>query len=180
MSRLAKKPIAIPEGVVVELKDGVLRVRGPKGELVRKTPSEINLEQTPEGVFVRSRGESKSTSALLGTYSRHLKNMIEGVLNGFEKKLEIEGIGFKAEIKGRDLFLSIGFSHQVIIPPREGVFFAVEKNAITVSGIDKEAVGNATAQIRDKKKPEPYKGKGIRYSGEVIRRKAGKKVAASA
>lgn len=180
MSRLAKKPIAVPEGVVVEFKDGFLRVRGPKGELSRKAPAEIHFEIMPKEVFVRGNPEVKGVSALLGTYSRHLKNMIEGVSKGFEKKLEIEGIGFKAEVKGKDLVLSIGFSHQVVIPSVEGVSFLAEKNIITVSGIDKEAVGNTAARIKAKKKPEPYKGKGIRYSGEIIRRKAGKKMAASA
>lgn len=170
----------MPEGVVVEFKDGFLKVRGPKGELGRKIPVGIRFERTPEGVLVRGGEGLKEASALLGSSSRHLKNMIEGVWKGFEKKLEIEGIGFKAEVKGKELVLNMGFSHPVVIPSVEGISFLVEKNVITVSGIDKEAVGNTAARIRDKKKPEPYKGKGIRYSGEIIRRKAGKKVAASA
>ena len=179
MSRLAKKPVIIPEGVSVEFKDGVISVRGPKGELSRKVPSMITFEISSGEVFVRPAKEEKEISAFLGTYSRHLKNMVLGVSHGFEKKLEIEGIGYRAEVKGKDLVLTLGFSHQITVPAGEGITFLVEKNTIKISGIDKEAVGNAAAKIRDKKKPEPYKGKGIRYAGELVRRKSGKKVAAA-
>ncbi|MBI5787189.1 MAG: 50S ribosomal protein L6 [Candidatus Niyogibacteria bacterium] len=180
MSRLAKKPVIIPQGVSVEFKDGILRVRGPKGELSRNVSAGIIFEISSGEVFVRPARDEKGISAFLGTYARHLKNMVLGVSQGFEKKLEIEGIGYRAEVKGKDLALNLGFSHQIVVPAEEGITFSVEKNVIKISGIDKEAVGNVAAKIRDKKKPEPYKGKGIRYAGEVVRRKAGKKVATGA
>lgn len=167
------------QGVTVECKDGELRVGGPKGELIRKIPPEVAFEMSPGEVRVKLVEGLQGSSAILGTHVRHLKNMIEGVTKGFEKKLELEGIGFKAEVRGSELVLNIGFSHQVKIVPPKGVAFAVEKNVITVSGLDKEMVGNAEAVIRSKKKPEPYKGKGIHYAGEVIRRKSGKKVVAA-
>jgi|SRR3989344_2053383 len=179
MSRLAKKPVIVPQGVAVEFKNGVISARGPKGELSRNVPAGITFEISAGEVFVRPTAGEKEVSAFLGTFFRHLKNMVEGVSQGFEKKLEIEGIGYRAEVKGKDLVLNLGFSHQVTVPAGEGITFSVEKNVIKISGIDKEAVGNTAAKIRDKKKPEPYKGKGIRYAGEVVRRKAGKKVAAA-
>ena len=166
MSRLAKKPVILPQGVAVECKDGELKVKGPKGELNRKIPREIVFNVQPNEVRVGLAAGLEGTSAVLGSHVRHLQNMVEGV-------------GFKAEVRGGALVLNIGFSHPVTVVPPEGVVFAVEKNVIIVSGLDKEKVGNTAAVIRSRKKPEPYKGKGIRYAGEVIRRKAGKKVVAS-
>ena len=180
MSRLAKKPIEIPDGVKVEFADGVLKVSGPKGELGRNVPRAVLFDISSKEVAVKPAGNPKETSSFLGTWVRHLQNMIYGVTKGFEKKLELEGVGFKAEVKGKELVLSLGFSHQVAVVSPPGISFAVEKNIITISGADKEAVGNVAAVIRSKRKPEPYKGKGIHYKGEVIRRKSGKKVAASA
>ena len=179
MSRLAKKPVILPQGVAVECKDGELKVKGPKGELNRKIPREIVFNVQPNEVRVGLAAGLEGTSAVLGSHVRHLQNMVEGVLKGFEKRLELEGVGFKAEVRGGALVLNIGFSHPVTVVPPEGVVFAVEKNVIIVSGLDKEKVGKTAAVIRSRKKPEPYKGKGIRYAGEVIRRKAGKKVVAS-
>lgn len=176
MSRLAKKPVAVPQGVLVELKDHELKLKGPKGELGRKFPLEVNFEIRAGEIYVKPVKEIKGLSALLGTSVRHLQNMVEGVTQGFEKKLELEGIGFKAEIRGKDLVLSLGFSHSIVVPAPKDISFSVEKNKITISGTDKETVGNTAAIIRSYKKPEPYKGKGIHYAGEIIRRKAGKKV----
>lgn len=180
MSRLAKKPIIVPKGVSVGLKDGELSVSGPKGELKRSAPANLDFEISESEIYVKPKIADKETPAFLGTFVRHLENMIEGVTKGFEKKLELEGIGFKAEVRGNDLVLNLGFSHQLTVPAPKGVSFSVVKNTIIVSGADKEAVGNTAAVIRSRKKPEPYKGKGIHYAGETIRRKAGKKVAASA
>lgn len=177
MSRLAKKPIAIPEGVIVELRDHTLSVKGPKGELSRSIPHDITFEISLSEALVKIVRETKYSGALSGTYASHLRNMIEGVTKGFEKKLELEGIGYRVEIRDQSLVLHVGFSHPVTVRPAEGAEFRAEKNVITVSGTNKEIVGNEAARIRQVRKPEPYKGKGIRYVGEVIRRKAGKKVA---
>lgn len=181
MSRLAKKPIIVPEGVSVEFKNDEFKVKGPKGELSRRLPKGVDFDISENKIHVKPKEniEDKETSAFLGTSVRHLQNMIEGVAKGFEKKLELVGIGFRAEIKGSDLILHLGFSHPIVVPAPKGISFSVEKNKIVVSGPDKEAVGNIAATIRQHKKPEPYKGKGILYAGEVIKRKAGKKVAAS-
>ncbi|QQG45847.1 MAG: 50S ribosomal protein L6 [Candidatus Niyogibacteria bacterium] len=180
MSRLAKKPIIIPQGVSVEFSGGELKVKGPKGELNRKVPAFLDFDVSAGEVYIKPKLNTKDISAFLGTFVRHLNNMIDGVTKGFEKKLELEGVGFRAEVRGNDLVLNLGFSHPITVSPPKGVSFSVEKNTIIVSGPDKETVGNLAATIRSHKKPEPYKGKGIRYSGEIIRRKAGKKVAASA
>ncbi len=178
MSRLAKKGIDIPAGVQCSLEGSVLRVKGPKGELTRPFKLDvirinvdgdhINLEKVRDTVFSR---------ALLGTYASHIRNMIQGVTQGFEKKLIVEGVGFRSEVKGKELHLALGFSHPVIMEIPEGLTVSAEKNVITVSGIDKEAVTQFAAKVRAKKKPEPYKGKGIRYEGEIIQRKQGKKSA---
>ncbi len=178
MSRLAKKGIAIPNGVQCSFEGNVLHVKGPKGELTRPfkldviridiNGDHIDLEKVRDTVFSR---------ALLGTYASHIRNMIQGVTQGFEKKLIVEGIGFRSEVKGKELHLALGFSHPVIMEIPEGLTVTAEKNVITVSGIDKEAVTQFAAKIRAKKKPEPYKGKGIRYEGEIIQRKQGKKSA---
>ncbi|MCH7883031.1 50S ribosomal protein L6 [Patescibacteria group bacterium] len=177
MSRLAKKPIAIPEGVMVELRDHALLVKGPRGELSRSVPHDITFEISSSEALVKIVRETKYSGALSGTYTSHLRNMIEGVTRGFEKKLAIEGIGYRVEVRDQSLVLHVGFSHPVTIHPAEGAEFKAEKNVITVSGTNKEIVGNEAARIRQVRKPEPYKGKGIRYVGEVIRRKAGKRVA---
>ena len=180
MSRIGKKPIAIPEGVSVSASEGMVSVKGPKGALERPFRSDISVEVKDGMVVLAPRRETKLARALWGTYASHIKNMIEGTTQGFSKKLEIQGIGYKAALQGQDLLLSLGFSHPVLFEAPAGVTFRIDKNMITVLGIDKEKVGMAAAEIRALKKPEPYKGKGIRYAGEVVRRKAGKKAAGQA
>lgn len=180
MSRIGKNPIKIPEGVSVTIKDGEVKVKGPKGELVRDFLKEIRIEAADGKINLRIDKKTRNSPALWGTYGSHIKNMVEGVLNGFEKKLEIEGVGYRVKLEGDKLVLNLGFSHPVEIKKPAGVDFKVEKNKIVISGADKELVGQTAASIRALKKAEPYKGKGIRYEGEVIRRKAGKKAAAAA
>lgn len=180
MSRIGKKPIEIPEGVKVETNDKEIKVSGPKGELKQSIHREIKVEINDGKILVAPKGElSKKGRGLWGLYRALISNMVEGTSKGFEKKLEIEGVGFKAAVDGNNLVLNLGFTNPVKIEKIEGVNFAVEKNVITVSGSDKERVGYMAALIRKQKKAEPYKGKGIKYQGEKIRRKEGKKVVAS-
>ncbi|MEK7647044.1 MAG: 50S ribosomal protein L6 [Patescibacteria group bacterium] len=180
MSRIGKKPISIPSGVTVAVEDGMVQVKGPKGNMSRQFRDDINIAVKDNEVVCSVRKDSKLAFTLWGTYASHIQNMIEGVTQGFVKKLEIEGIGYKAKEENGKLILNLGFSHPVEVLAPEGIKFTVEKNLITVSGIDKELVGEMAAKIRAHKKPDPYKGKGIHYLGEIIRRKAGKKAAASA
>lgn len=177
MSRLGKKPIEIPEGVEVKIEGQKVVIKGPKGELQREVRPEIGIEVKEGKILVSPQIETKRTKAFWGLTRTLLLNMTKGVTEGYEKKLEIEGLGFKASLEGDILVLEVGFSHSVKIKPPEGIKFSVEKNIITVSGINKELVGQIAAKIRKVKPPEPYKGKGIRYLGEVIRRKVGKKAA---
>jgi len=177
MSKIGKNPIKIPKDISVIISDGVIKVKGSKGELERRIPKEISVSQEGDELIVTPVSKSKKTPALWGTSRAVIANMVIGVEKGFEKKLEIEGIGFKAQIQGENLVLNLGFSHPVIFKVPEGIKVTVEKNIITIFGISKELVGQAAANIRALKKPEPYKGKGIRYVGEIIKRKAGKKVA---
>jgi large subunit ribosomal protein L6 len=180
MSRIGKKLIEIPQGVKVEISEKEVKVTGPKGELKQFLHHEIKVEQKDGKIFVSPKSElSKKGRGLWGLYRALIANMVEGVSKGFEKKLEIEGVGFKANVEGNNLVLNLGFTNPVKIEKIEGVSFAVEKNVIIVSGADKERVGHIAALIRKQKKAEPYKGKGIKYQGEVIRRKEGKKVVAS-
>lgn len=177
MSRVGKKPITIPAGTEVTLKDGVLTVKGPKGELTRAIDKKLTVTVADGVVSIETTKTKENLSALWGAYASHIGNMIEGVTKGFSKKLQIEGIGYKAEMKGTDIVFGLGFSHPVIVKVPQGITVTVEKNMVTVSGIDKEAVGAFAAGIRDLKKPEPYKGKGIRYEGEYVPQKQGKKSA---
>lgn len=191
MSRIGKKPIEIPEGVKVEISEKEIKVSGAKGELKQAMHPEIKIEIKDNKIFVlprlaEARGGggsvlelSKKSQGLWGLYRALISNMIQGVSKGFEKKLEIEGVGFRANVEGNDLVLNLGFSNPVRLKKVEGVNIAVEKNVITVSGIDREKVGYMAALIRDQKRAEPYKGKGIKYQGERIRRKEGKKVVAA-
>jgi len=176
MSRIGKKPIPIPQGVELKIEEGIVTAKGPKGELRKKVPFGIEVKIRPNKEAIVSLKRSKE-KALWGTWRSLIANMIEGVSKGFEKKLEIQGVGYKARVESEDLVLDVGFSHQVKIKKREGISYSVEKNIITVSGIDKEKVGQTAAEIRKVRPPEPYKGKGIRYKGEYIRRKVGKKAA---
>lgn len=177
MSRIGKKPISIPEDVEVKIEGQKIIVKGPRGELQREVRPEVKIEIKDKEIIVVPVKETKKTKAFWGLTRALIANMIEGVTKGYEKKLEIEGIGYKANLEGDDLILQVGFSHPVKIKQEEGIKFSIEKNIVTVSGINKELVGQIAAKIRAVKPPEPYKGKGIRYLGEYIRRKAGKKVA---
>lgn len=175
MSRLGKQPVQIPEKVEVSFAEGVLTVKGPKGELSRPVSNEISIVIDGSEVTVSMVEDTKTARALWGTNAAHLRNMIEGVTTGFSKVLEIEGVGYKAEAKGNSIKIMAGFSHPVELTAPKGVEVTNEKNVVTVSGIDKEVVGQFAADIRAVRKPEPYKGKGIRYKGEYIIRKQGKK-----
>lgn len=175
MSRIAKKPIQIPEKTTVEYSAGVLTVKGPLGEIKKNLKSDVSIKIENNAVTLVSADESINMSAMLGTYASHIKNMLEGVNKFYEKKLIVEGIGYKSDVKGKELHLALGFSHPVVKNIPDGLKVTAEKNVITVSGIDLEKVGQFVADVRSLKKPEPYKGKGIRYSDEVVRRKQGKK-----
>ena len=180
MSRIGKKLIDVPSTVKVEITGQDVKVQGPKGTLDAKINREIKVELKDGKISVMPvRALPKSMKGLWGLYRALIFNMIEGVEKGFEKKLEIEGVGYKAAVQGDELVLNVGFVHPVKIKKPEGIVFLVEKNVITVSGINKEQVGQISAEIRASKKAEPYKGKGIKYQGEKIRRKEGKKVVAS-
>ncbi len=179
MSRLAKKPIAIPEKTQVSVANGRVTVKGPLGEITRQFRPVIAVEVGSGSATLTPKSASNETRALWGTYASHLKSMIAGVNKPFEKKLVIEGIGYKADAKGNEITLSLGFSHPVKVPIPTGITVKTEKGVITISGIDKEQVGRFAAELRAMKKPEPYKGKGIRYEGEQIKRKQGKKAVAS-
>lgn len=176
MSRIGKKAIEIPEGVEVNIDGRKVIIKGPKGELSREVRPEIKVELKEGKIFVKPEIETKKTKAFWGLTRALLANMVKGVTEGYEKKLEIRGLGYKAKIEGDDLVLMVGFTHSVKIKIPETIKVSVEKNIITISGIDKELVGLIAAKTRKVKPPEPYKGKGIRYLGEEVRRKAGKKV----
>lgn len=176
MSRIGKKPILIPEGVEVKIEDNKVTIKGPKGELQKEIRPEIKLEVKKDKILVTPQRKTKETKAFWGLTRALVFNMIKGVTEGYEKKLQLEGVGYKANLEEKDLVLQVGFSHPVKIEKPEGVNFLIEKNIITVSGIDKEFIGQIAAKIRKVRPPEPYKGKGIRYVGEEVRRKTGKKV----
>lgn len=177
MSRVGKKVIAIPEKTEVTLLDGVLTVKGPQGTITKFFKNNINIEIENKEVKLTPKVENLENKALWGTYASHIMNMVNGVNTPFQKKLILEGIGYKSEVKGTNLVLALGFSHPVNVPISSDLKVTAEKNVITVSGVDKEKVGEFTASVRALKKPEPYKGKGMRYEGEVIKRKQGKKTA---
>jgi len=177
MSRIGKQPVVIPEKTEVVVQDGSFFVKGPHGVLSRKFKDDIKIEVRGSEAHVELVKETLATKALWGTYASHLKNMIRGVNTPFEKKLFIEGVGYKADTAEGILTVYVGFSHPVKIPIPQGLSVNVQKNQITISGVDKELVGQFAAHVRSVKKPEPYKGKGIRYENEVIRRKQRKKAA---
>jgi len=179
MSRLGQKLIQIPAKVEITKDGDTIKVKGPLGELSREFKTRvISFEITPEGVDVKPVKNTLESKALWGTYASHLKNMIKGVTEGFEKKLIVEGVGFKWSVAGDKVVVDVGFSHDIDLPIPAGIKAVAEKGNMTISGIDKEAVGAYAAKIRDTKRVEPYKGKGIRYSDEFVRRKQGKKTAA--
>ncbi|NJN85546.1 MAG: 50S ribosomal protein L6 [Leptolyngbyaceae cyanobacterium SL_7_1] len=175
MSRIGKRPISLPAKVTVAIDGQQVTVKGPKGELSRVIPSEVEIIQEGDTLIVARRNESRAARQRHGLSRTLVANMVEGVSQGFQRRLEIQGIGYRAQVQGRSLNLTVGYSHPVQITPPDGIQVAVENNTnVVVSGIDKEIVGNIAAQIRAVRPPEPYKGKGIRFSGEVVRRKAGK------
>jgi large subunit ribosomal protein L6 len=177
MSRIGKKEIVIPTKTEVSLNNGLFLVKGPKGEISRTFKSNVEVTIADNKITLLPKRNDGATKALWGTYSSHISNMIEGVNTPFSKKLIIEGIGYKADVQGTNINLALGFSHPVVMPIPAGLTVIQEKGSLTISGIDKDEVGQFSAEIRALKKPEPYKGKGIRYSDEVIRRKQGKKSA---
>ena len=178
MSRIGKKEIAIPAGVQVAQAGMSVSVKGPKGELKREFLPDIAITITPTTIMLAPKATNVFMRSLWGTYGSHLTNMIEGVTKGYEKKLLIEGTGYKWEVTGAKMKLALGFSHPVSVDIPAGLVVKAEKGELTITGIDKEVVGSFSAYVRSLKKPEPYKGKGIRYSTEVIERKQGKRSAA--
>jgi large subunit ribosomal protein L6 len=176
MSRIGKAPIAVPAGVEVAIEGSHVTVKGPKGQLARTVSSEMQLALEDSTLTVSRPSDSKLHRSLHGLTRTLIANMVTGVTNGFEKRLEIVGVGYRAALKGQDLEIQVGYSHPVTVVPPEFVEFEVPAaTAIVVKGIDKQQVGQVAANIRAIRKPEPYKGKGIRYAGEVVRRKVGKR-----
>ncbi len=178
MARIGKKPVDISE-VDVRFSDQILKVKGPKGELSMKIPKrlDIDIDNSEKLINIKPNHKDKYTLGLHGTIRSLISNMVEGVVRGFEKKLLFNGVGFKVAVSGDKLILNLGFSHPIEIKTPEGIQFKVEKNTIFISGIDKKLVGEITSQIRKIYPPEPYKGKGIIYEGEIIKRKPGKAAA---
>jgi large subunit ribosomal protein L6 len=176
MSRIGNKPIEVPAGVNIALSPGRVQVNGPLGELTQHVPARIQIEKQDEQLVVSRPTERGEDRALHGLTRTLVANMVEGVTKGFEKRLEIQGVGYRATLRGTDLELSVGYSHTVLVKPPQGIEFDVPvPTQITVKGIDKQQVGQIAAEIRRVRPPEPYKGKGIRYAGEYVRRKVGKR-----
>jgi large subunit ribosomal protein L6 len=176
MSRIGKRPIELPAGVNVSLSPGRVMVNGPLGELQQQVPQRMQIEQRDGEIVVTRPTERGEDRALHGLTRTLIANMVEGVTKGFEKRLEIQGVGYRAALKGTDLELSVGYSHTVVIKPRQGISFEVPvPTQIVVKGTDKQVVGQTAAEVRSVRPPEPYKGKGIRYEGEYVRRKVGKR-----
>jgi len=175
MSRIGKKPIAIPQGVKVEFKDGIVCLEGPKGKLQRTIDCRINVEVKDGSVILQRKGDTKKEKSLHGLYRALIANMIKGVVEGYVKELEIIGTGFKAQVAGDNLNLQLSFSHPVIFPIPQGVKIEAPKpTQLVIRGIDKQQVGAVASEIRAIFPPEPYKGKGIRYAGEYVKKKVGK------
>ena len=176
MSRIGKLPIQIPAGVDVAIDSGLVRVKGPKGELTERIPRDIAVEQDGEELLVKRPTDRGEHRALHGLTRSLVANMVEGVTAGFEKRLEIQGVGYRAVLKGKDLELALGYSHAVPVKAPDGIEFEVpQPTRIVVKGISKQLVGETAANIRKRRPPEPYKGKGIRYEGEYVARKVGKR-----
>lgn len=175
MSRIGRKPINIPAGVEIKLDNGVIRVKGPKGELFQNIHQNITVEIGQNEINVIRKDDEKQNRSLHGLTRSLIFNMVEGVTNGFKKELEVNGVGYRAQKQGKNLVMNLGYSHQVIISETDEIKIEVQgTNKIIVHGIDKQKVGQFAAEIREKRSPEPYKGKGIKYADEVIRRKEGK------
>jgi large subunit ribosomal protein L6 len=180
MSRFGKLPVSMPAGVTVNVTDGSVVVTGPKGSQSQKLPREVGIATKENEVVVEKKGNSKQALALQGTIRSHVVNMITGVTTGWQKQLELIGSGYRAEVRGRDIVLTVGYSHPITISAPEGVSFSVEKTIVTVSGANRADVGQVAALIRATRKPDPYRGKGVKYVDEVIRRKPGKQAAKAA
>ena len=175
MSRIGKNPITIPAGVEVKVDGTTITVKGAKGTLTQEIRSEITVKEEGSEIIVTRSNDEKTARSLHGLTRTLIANMVEGVSNGYTKTLEVNGIGYRAAKQGKDLVMNLGFSHQVIMPEIEGITIDVPNpNLVVISGPDKQAVGQFAAEVREKRPPEPYKGKGIRYQGEYIRRKEGK------
>ncbi|HEU0085585.1 MAG TPA: 50S ribosomal protein L6 [Candidatus Paceibacterota bacterium] len=175
MSRIGKQELVIPKGVKLVRDGSNLTVTGSKGSITKIFRDDIKINIAEDKVTLEIKRNDKFSKALWGTYASLIKNMVEGVETPYQKKIILEGVGFKSEVKGKEFHFALGFSHPVIVPIPEGITATAEKNNITISGVDKELVGGFAASIRALKKAEPYKGKGMRYEGEVVRRKQGKK-----
>jgi large subunit ribosomal protein L6 len=176
MSRIGRKPIEIPGGVNVGIFPGRIQVNGPLGELTQQVPVRMQVERQDDAIIVTRPTERGDDRALHGLTRTLIANMVEGVTKGFEKRLEIQGVGYRATLRGTALELNVGFSHSVVVEPQAGITFEVPApTQIVVKGIDKQQVGEVAAEIRKVRPPEPYKGKGIRYEGEYVRRKVGKR-----
>jgi large subunit ribosomal protein L6 len=176
MSRIGRKPIPLPEAVTVEIAPGQVAVKGPKGELNQQLSPDMKVEQADSEVTVQRPTDRGEHRALHGLTRSLIANMVEGVTDGFEKQLEIQGVGYRAQLKGKNLEMALGYSHPVTVVPPDGIEFVVpQPTEIVVRGIDKQLVGQVAADIRKRRPPEPYKGKGIRYRGEHVARKVGKR-----
>ncbi len=176
MSRIGRQPIPVPSGVNIAIDPGRIMVNGPLGELTQQVPARIKVEKQDDAIVVTRPTERGDDRALHGLTRTLIANMVEGVTNGFEKRLEIQGVGYRAAMRGTSLELSVGFSHSVVKEPPLGITFEVPApNQVVVKGVDKQQVGQVAAEIRKVRPPEPYKGKGIRYEGEYVRRKVGKR-----
>ncbi len=180
MSRIGKKPVAIPKGVAVQVSGSELKVKGPKGELTSTMHPDITVELKPEEAVVKVNGTDNFHNALHGLWRALLNNMVNGTTKGYERKLEIVGVGYRAEMKGPNIQMTLGFSHPILFKPPKGIKIETPTPTnITISGVDKQLVGQITAKLRSFRPPEPYKGKGVKYENEYIRRKAGKAAAAA-
>ena len=174
MSRIGKKPITIPKGVTVKVLDGAVEVQGPKGKLTQRHPGGINFEMS-DGHLVAKRGESPELAKFHGLARSLIANAVSGVTDGFKKELDIVGVGYRAEVKGKQVIFALGYSHAVVFDIPTGIDIAIEKQThITVTGVDRQLVGQVAANLRRLRKPDPYQQKGVRYTGEVLKKKAGK------
>ncbi|HLC95524.1 MAG TPA: 50S ribosomal protein L6 [Patescibacteria group bacterium] len=180
MSRIGKKPVTIPDGVTVAIAGSIVHVKGPKGALDFSYPREVKIGLENNILTVTKVGDTKKARSIWGTITKLIANMIAGVTIGFQKQLELNGVGFRMAVAGEKLTLALGFSHPVVMSIPEALTVTIENNIMTISGIDKQQVGEFSAVVRKLKKVEPYKGKGFRYVGEIVRRKEGKKAATAA
>ncbi len=176
MSRVGKNPVLLPQGVTCQINGQEIMIKGKKGELLAQTSKEVQVTCEDNAILVRPRDDSKQARRLWGTWKNRIKNMVEGVSDGFTVRLEINGVGYRAAVEGSILKLQLGYSHDILYPIPEGIQISCEKpTAVAVSGVDRQQVGQVAAEIRSYRKPEPYKGKGVKYEGEHIVRKEGKK-----